>query len=114
MDDAKVQELAALFESIGKAHHKAFEATDGADPEWPSWYAEHLKSRLSELLGASFTKSELVYLIVSAEKEQAPKRADQADTFLDTVRPFSGTVPGGSAVIGILSGLVNSFRRKTA
>ena len=71
MDDAKVQELAALFESIGKAHHKAFEATDGADPEWPSWYAEHLKSRLSELLGASFTKSELVYLIVSAEKEQA-------------------------------------------
>ena len=70
MDNEKRAELTTLFEATGKAHHEAFEATDGADPEWPSWYAEHLHERLRGLLGASFTKSELVYLIVSADKEQ--------------------------------------------
>ncbi len=33
--------------------------TDGFDPEWPLYYADHLLGRLNELLGAKLTKSEL-------------------------------------------------------
>ena len=67
--------LEALLIETGKAHHTAFQKTDGVDPEWPSWYAENLHQKLSRLIDADFTKSELVYLLVLAEKErqlQAP------------------------------------------
>jgi len=64
-------QLIALFEQTGKAHHHAFAATDGADADWPIWYAEYLMDKLPSLLGASFTKSELVYLLVRLSKEQA-------------------------------------------
>ncbi len=60
--------LADLFAAAGKAHHQAYLSTDGADPEWPLWYAEHLHEALAEHLGARFTRSELVYLIVLADK----------------------------------------------
>ena len=63
--------LIALFRETGEAHHRAFIETDGDDPEWPTWYADHLHEALSALLNATFTKSELIYLIVRAEREQA-------------------------------------------
>jgi hypothetical protein len=69
MDDL-AEELAALFEETGRAHHQAFLATKGDDPDWPLWYAEHLMDKLPQLLGdARFTKSELVYLLISADRE---------------------------------------------
>ena len=46
------------------------EGTDGADPEWPLWYADYLRDGLAPLLDASFTKSELVYLLVMVANEQ--------------------------------------------
>ncbi len=64
------QRLADLFRETGSAHHQAFIETDGADPEWPLWYADHTVEKLHELLNAEFTKSELVYLIVMAENER--------------------------------------------
>ena len=42
--------LADLFLETGHAHHAAFAATDGADPEWPIWYAEHLQAPLTKVL----------------------------------------------------------------
>lgn len=60
-----------LFIETGEAHHKAFIKTEGADPEWPLWYADYLKEKLGKLLNARFTKSELIFLIVTAEKEMA-------------------------------------------
>jgi hypothetical protein len=33
-----------------EAHHRAFAAVNGADSEWPAWYAEYLAPRL----GAAF------------------------------------------------------------
>jgi hypothetical protein len=63
----------ALFAETAEAHHQAFIETDGADPDWPIWYANHMHNRLASLLDASFTISELVYLIVWAEKERALK-----------------------------------------
>jgi hypothetical protein len=69
--DNLIDKLTTLFDEAGKAHHAAFAAVDGADPDWPIWYAEYLMDKLPSLLGATFTKSELVYLLVRLSKEQA-------------------------------------------
>ena len=63
-------QLEGLFREVGEAHHQAFIETDGADPEWPLWYAEYLQERLAPLLDASFTRSELVYLLLRVANEQ--------------------------------------------
>ena len=63
------QQLEALFNEVITAHHQAFVEVDGADADWPIWYAEFLRDRLAELLGARFTKSELVYLLVGLDRE---------------------------------------------
>ena len=68
-DLARQQQLEALLLEAGEAHHKAYSATDGADEDWPIWYAEYLRDRLAELLGARFSKSELVYLLISLDRE---------------------------------------------
>ena len=65
--------LEGLFREVGEAHHQAYIETDGADPEWPLWYADYLRERLGELLDASFTKSELVHLLVLVANEQPLK-----------------------------------------
>jgi hypothetical protein len=65
-------ELEALLTEAGQAHHTAFKETNGEDPEWPLWYAEYLQERLSSLLGADITKSELVYLLLLVENERQP------------------------------------------
>ena len=64
------QQLQTLFSQTGEAHHQAFLASDGADPEWPIWYADYLHSKLGDLLKVTMTKSELVYLLVLADKRQ--------------------------------------------
>lgn len=63
------QQLVELFEKAGHAHHEAYLATDGADPDWPIWYADYLHGDLARLLNAQFTKSELVCLLVGLDKE---------------------------------------------
>ncbi len=70
-DHDLLKSLERLFVETGPAHHQAFIDSDGADPEWPLWYAEFLHPKLTDLLSASFTKSELVYLLVTADREQA-------------------------------------------
>ena len=37
-----------LLSQVGPAHHRAFSATDGEDPDWSSWYAAWLLERLPE------------------------------------------------------------------
>jgi NAD(P)H-hydrate epimerase len=68
-DLARQKELEALLHEAGEAHHQAYAATDGADADWPIWYAEYLRDRLAGLLNASFSKSELVYLLISLDRE---------------------------------------------
>lgn len=52
-------DLADLFMATGGAHHTAFIETDGVDPEWAEWYANHLVARLREDYGFSGTDGEL-------------------------------------------------------
>jgi hypothetical protein len=66
-----IDQLTMLFEQTGKAHHEAFAAVDGADPDWPTWYADYLTDKLPPLLSKSFTVSELTVLLTQISKEQA-------------------------------------------
>ncbi|MEO8610334.1 MAG: hypothetical protein ABI690_20735 [Chloroflexota bacterium] len=64
-------QLTALFEQTGKAHHEAFAAVDGADDDWPIWYAEYLMDKFPSLKGKSFAKNELAELLTQLSKEHA-------------------------------------------
>ena len=66
-----VQNIAALLREAGSAHHKAFAATNGDDPEWPRWYAEYLLPRLGRLLPAPLTVEQLASLLKNLEDEHA-------------------------------------------
>jgi glutaredoxin len=68
-NDTKVTRLAELFRQTGEAHHEAFAETDGEDPEWPIWYAEHLEDRLAPFLAAPLTRSRLVFCLVETDDE---------------------------------------------
>ena len=69
-DQALIKFIADVFRECGEAHHQAFQDKDGEDTEWPLWYADFLMVRLTKRLKAKFTKSELVYLLVAADREQ--------------------------------------------
>ena len=66
-----IHRLEDLFRETGQAHHQSFLSTNGADPEWPIWYAGYLADKIGELMKVEFTKSELVHLLVLVSKEQA-------------------------------------------
>jgi len=79
MTDSTLRDkLTDLLKQAAAAHHEAYASTDGADPDWPIWYADYLHEPLGGLLNARFTRSELVYLIVGLDKElqQAAPGAD--------------------------------------
>ncbi len=67
--DDRYARLAHLLLETGHAHHQAYLATDGADPEWPIWYAAYLQEALNDLLGQALTQSEIVYLLVGLSKQ---------------------------------------------
>jgi len=74
MSDSKdklADKLINLLNETAEAHHKAFAATKVEDPEWPIWYAHYLLDKLRSILNSKFTKSELIYILVSADKEDA-------------------------------------------
>ena len=43
VDKKLAQQLEELLRETGEAHHQAYIETDGADPEWPLWYADYLR-----------------------------------------------------------------------
>lgn len=69
MDIELRNNLGELFLQAGLAHHAAFAATDGADRDWPIWYAEYLQQPLYEQLDMRFDKSQLIYCLMNADFE---------------------------------------------
>lgn len=63
--------VASLLHEAGETHHRVFRIVDGDDPDWASWYADWLLklSELPQLLGTTPVRSELVWLLVSLDKE---------------------------------------------
>ena len=68
-DNELIDELANLLNETAEAHHKVFAATEGEDPDWPLWYADYLLEKMLKMLKSRFTKSELIYLLVLADKK---------------------------------------------
>jgi hypothetical protein len=65
------EQVSALLHEAAETHHLVYRITDGADEDWASWYADWL-IRLSELpgmLGRTPVRSELVYLLVTLDKQ---------------------------------------------
>ena len=62
---------AALLHQTGEDHLVAHKETNGADPDWPIWYADHLlENGFETLLDARLVKSDLIYLLVLVDKQQ--------------------------------------------
>ncbi|MBW1905169.1 MAG: hypothetical protein JRJ24_07665 [Deltaproteobacteria bacterium] len=76
----KLGQLAELFQQTGEAHHQAFLETDGDDPEWTLWHAEHLQDRLAPFLGAPLTRSRLVFCLIGADDEHRATESDVRST----------------------------------
>ncbi len=64
-----------LLHEAAETHHRVYRIVDGADPDWASWYADWLVSlsELPELLGQRPVRSELVYQLVSLDKQYTAK-----------------------------------------
>lgn len=63
------------------------EAAASGDADWPVRFADYLVGPLSERLGMPFTKSRLVYCLVSADREHEARApdADRAEFFADLI-----------------------------
>ena len=85
--------LIDVFSATAGAHQAAFASTDGADDEWPIWYAENLQKPLYDALETSFTKSQLVYCVMNADFEHAARAPESdwtefyADQFIERYGP---------------------------
>jgi hypothetical protein len=67
----QASQIAALLHEAGETHHLVYRIVDGDDPDWASWYADWLinLSELPKILGATPIRSELVWLLVTLDKE---------------------------------------------
>jgi hypothetical protein len=70
--------VAELLHEAGETHHVVYRIVDGDDPDWASWYAEWLVnlSELPQILGTTPVRSELVWLLVSLDKQYAEAKPD--------------------------------------
>lgn len=64
-------QIASLLHEAGETHHLVYRIVDGDDPDWASWYADWLinLSELPQILGTAPVRSELVWLLVTLDKE---------------------------------------------
>ena len=76
MDIKHRNSLAELLKEAALEHHKAFAATDGADPDWPIWYADYLKEPFAQRLHLNFSRSQLVYCLMDADFEHGARSPD--------------------------------------
>jgi hypothetical protein len=65
------EQISRLLQEASETHHQVFRIIDGADDDWASWYAWWLinLSELPDLLGTKPVRSELIYLLVSLDKQ---------------------------------------------
>lgn len=67
----RTQQLADLLHQTAEDHHVAYAATDGVDADWSIWYSGHLlEEGIEQIMDAKLLKSDLIYLLVLADKQQ--------------------------------------------
>jgi len=80
MGTPDIGRVADLLHEAAETHHRVYRITDGEDDDWASWYADWLV-RLSELpglLGRPPVRSELVHLLVQADRDYMREPPDEA------------------------------------
>jgi hypothetical protein len=70
--------LSEIFRAAGKAHHRAFAATQGDDPRWAEWYARDIAPMLSSVLGTELKPDALTADLKTVDAEMRA-RAPWAD-----------------------------------
>lgn len=89
------EQISQLLREASETHHRVFRIVDGTDDDWASWYAWWLinLSELPALLEATPVRSELIYLLVTLDKQYTagqpgePWESYYADRILDHFRP---------------------------
>lgn len=76
MTDDRKEDIAKLLHEAGETHHLVYRIVDGDDPDWASWYADWLVrlSELPQILGAAPVRSELVWLLVTLDKQYTSEK----------------------------------------
>jgi hypothetical protein len=71
--------VSELLHEAAETHHRVYRIVDGADADWASWYSTWLTtlSELPELLGSSPPRSEVTYVLVSADREFSERTPDE-------------------------------------
>jgi hypothetical protein len=75
----EIERVAALLHEAGETHHIVYRIVDGDDPDWASWYADWLirLSELPEILHGAPVRSELVYMLVTLDREFSDAKPDE-------------------------------------
>jgi hypothetical protein len=86
--------VARLLEEAAETHHRVYRITEGADPDWASWYATWLLdlSELPSILGSMPVRSHLVHALVESDRDYvatAPSDPWPATYARELVRRFS-------------------------
>ena len=71
-------QLAGLLREAGAAHHRAFAATNGDDPDWAHWYAQYLVPRLQGLLERERDVDGLALRLTRLDEEHRVAAPDEA------------------------------------
>ena len=71
MPDQRIAQVAAILEEAERLHGEVSRRTNGADPEWPLFYAWYLAawSDLPQALATTPTRSQLIFELVSLDRE---------------------------------------------
>lgn len=79
-----VETWTELLEQVGPAHHVAFAATDGDDPDWAGWYATWLLDHLPEPLEVEKSLNPVVlagWLSAAADSHRASETTESWPPF---------------------------------
>ena len=74
--DEKNERIATILEEAERAHASISRLTNGADPEWPLFYSWWLInwSELPKVVGAAPVRSELIFALMTLDREYRGER----------------------------------------
>jgi hypothetical protein len=105
-----LEQISGLLHEAAETHHRVFRIVDGADDDWASWYAQWLidLSELPDLLGTTPVPSELIYLLVSLDKQYTAEAPSEPWETYYTHRILRHFQPPGSLRRRARLGLLNA------
>jgi len=79
MGTPDARRVADLLHEAAETHHQVYRITDGEDADWASWYADWLVglSELPQLLGRTPVRSDLVHLLVQADRDHTREQSGE-------------------------------------